>query len=302
MASLLVVIELVDERPRPSSLELLGQARRIGTEVGATVYAVAACSAPPGYGDDDLIAVLSRHGADKVLIATSPTHAGPMRWGTHGASVLAACSLMPPTLLLLADGAGARDLGGRVASRLGAAAVCDAYIELEGGNVAVWQGAGESALRVAQGEDDGLEFTVLALVPPGRYEVSIGDEEAEVEMLDLPQPERDFTDLGDGGDWPTVSVLGDGEPATALARALGGTTGPLGAAELRIGIGGGCSRLELFAQDASCRVALGVDPAEAPDVPHAQYALAGAPADLARDLCSAVNARAGAVGQGGGQA
>src|SRR4051812_5160599 len=115
MASLLVVIELIDDRPRPASLELLGQARRIGSDLGATVYAVAACARPPGYGDDDLIAVLSRHGADKVLLATSETHAGPMRWGTHGGVVLSACGVMHPTLVLLADGDGARDLGGRVA-------------------------------------------------------------------------------------------------------------------------------------------------------------------------------------------
>src|SRR5262245_14942078 len=126
MASVLVVIELVDDRPRPASLELLGQARRIGSELGATVYAVAACACPPGYGDDDLIAVLSRQGADKVLLATAEVHAGPMRWGTHGAAVMAACELMRPTLVLLSDGEGGRDLGARVAARLGAAAICDA--------------------------------------------------------------------------------------------------------------------------------------------------------------------------------
>ena len=56
-----------------------------GSSLGATVYAVAACDRTPGWGEDDLVAALSRHGADKVLLAAGPAHAGPLRWGGHGA-------------------------------------------------------------------------------------------------------------------------------------------------------------------------------------------------------------------------
>ena len=56
--------------------------------LGATVYAIVPCGSKPGYGEDDPIAVLSRHGADKVLVAVEEAHAGPLRWGTHGGAVL----------------------------------------------------------------------------------------------------------------------------------------------------------------------------------------------------------------------
>lgn len=283
MASLLVVIELIGDRPRPASLELLGQARRVASSLGATVYAVAPCTGTPGYGDDDLIAILSRTGADKVLLAASEAHAAPLRWGTHGGAVLAACALMHPVLVMLADGEGARDLGGRVASRLGAAALCDAYVEACDGRLVIGEGEGG---RLGPARLDGeLDFAVLALVPPGRYAPATGDEEAEVEVLEPPSAERDFELVGDGGDWPTCSVLGEGEVATQLARALGGTTGGLGAAELRIAIGEGCERLAGFRGESSCRIAVGES---ASRVSAAHYAVEGPAAELGRALAEAL--------------
>jgi hypothetical protein len=286
VASLLVVIELVGDRPRPASLEVLGQARRVATGLGATLYAVVPCAAPPGYGEDDVIAVLSRHGADKVLLAVAESHAGPLRWGTHGGAVLTACGLTRAMLVLLADGPGGRDLGGRVASRLGAAALSDAFLEVEGDEVVLWQG-GKAAGAPARLEG-GLDFRVLALIPAGRYRLAPGDEEAEVEMLEPPEPERDFEAAGDGGPWPRCVVLGEGPPADTLLAALPGARAEdVAGAELRIAVGAGCQRLLALGGEPSCRVALGPDEGSAT---FASYVVDGDPLELAGALAAAVTA------------
>jgi len=289
VASLLVVIELVGDRPRPASLEVLGQARRVATSLGATLYAVVPCTAPPGYGEDDVIAVLSRGGADKVLLAMAETHAGPMRWGTHGGAVLTACGLTRAMLVLLADGPGARDLGGRVASRLGAAALSDAFLEIEADEVVLWQGgkADGDAARL----EGGLDFRVLALVPAGRYPLAAGDEEAEVEMLEPPDPERDFEGGGDAGDWPRCVVLGEGPAAEALVAAVpGARTEDAAGVELRLAVGPGCRRLTELGGEPSCRVALG--PA-AGDETRASYVVEGDPLELVGGLTAKMAAGAG---------
>jgi hypothetical protein len=279
MANLIVVIELVGERPHPASLEVLGQARRIGTELGATVYAVAPCASRPGYGDDDLIAVLSRHGADKVLFASAAAHAGPMRWGTHGAAILVACATMQPLLLLLADTHGARDLTGRLAARLGAAYLADAWLEIEGSELALYQGGGGAPARRLGGE---LDFTVVAAIPPGRYATATGGEEAEVELLEVPGfPGPDFAEVDEPATGPCAAVLGEGAPAAALAEALHGAVGAAGAGTaLAVSLGASFDGIS-----AAMRVALGH---HASACGSAHYAVEGDPDQLALELAGAV--------------
>ncbi len=68
MANILTYIELEENEASPRSLAALNRGRIIATELGATLYAVLPCAATPSYDDDDIIAVLSRHGADKVIL------------------------------------------------------------------------------------------------------------------------------------------------------------------------------------------------------------------------------------------
>ena len=77
MANILVYIELAGDRPAAASLETLGEARRIASFLGATLYAVLPCVSPPAWGEDDIIAVLSRHGADKVVLTAAPEEIPP---------------------------------------------------------------------------------------------------------------------------------------------------------------------------------------------------------------------------------
>jgi hypothetical protein len=289
VANLLVLIELVGERPHPGSLEALGQARRLATSLGATVYAVAPCAATPGYGDDDLIAVLSRHGADKVLLATAESYGGPPRWGTLGSLLLTVCHLLPPTLLLCATTDGARDFAPRVAARLGAALLADAWIDLQGDGLSLFDGSGDTACRL----DGELEYPVVAMIPPGRYLPARGDEEAEVEMLEPRASDApDFEEAGWEADRPLAVVLGSGPAAEQLAAALDGVTaGGNGSARLAVAIAAPAVapaptiEQALASAHAEAKVALGPG---AVFCSTARYAVEGDPERLADELASAV--------------
>jgi len=128
VANIHAYIELAGDQPAESSLEALGEGRRIASALGATLHAVVACAIPPR-GADGLIETLGRHGADKVVLVSAPELAGPLLHATHGPAVAAACEKAPPALVLLAATAGGRDLAPRLAARLGAAYLAEASVE-----------------------------------------------------------------------------------------------------------------------------------------------------------------------------
>src|SRR6476646_1080747 len=184
MANVLCVVELHQGRALPVSLEVLGQARRVSTELGATLYAVVALPRAPSWSDDDLVATLAHHGADKVVIATDEgldQQGGgeELRWGTHGAALAAVCDLLSPSLLLFGATPTARAVAARAAARIGAAFLHEAWVEAREGALALFEGAGNDA-RTLEGE---LEFAVVATVPAGRYQRATGDDESEVEVV-----------------------------------------------------------------------------------------------------------------------
>jgi hypothetical protein len=226
VANVLCVIELCDGRALPVSLEALGQARRVSTELGATLYAVVALARAPSYGEDDLIVQLAAHGADKVVIATDETLGGgdDLRWGTHGGPLGAACDLLSPSLLLFGQTPPAREVAARAAARMGAAFLVDAWVEAADGKLQLWQGSGRDAFALLDGE---LEFAVVATLPPGRYMPAESDDEAEVEVITTAGRPADFDELG----WqidsrPRALIITDGwqhvQAAETLAGALGG--------------------------------------------------------------------------------
>ncbi len=120
MAGILVHIELAGESPHPFSLESLKTARRIASDLGATLYAVLPCDAPPLYDENDIIALLSRSGADKVILMTHPSLGSPPRFFGHGSALLDACRQFRPSLLFVPETLGGRDIAPAVASSLGA--------------------------------------------------------------------------------------------------------------------------------------------------------------------------------------
>jgi hypothetical protein len=278
VANILCVIEVAQGKPRPVCLEALGQARRLGTHLGATVYAVVPMPKSPKFAEDDLITNLSQHGADKVVLVTDealePT-AASMRWGTHGVAIATASDLLPPSLLLFGATAGAREVAARAAARLGAAYLPEAWLEMEGDRLVAWRGSGAGAARL-EGE---LEFPLVATIPPGRYRPAEGFDEAEVEVIAASGRSPDFEELGPDGEAPPALVLCSDGPersaAAALALALGGEVGLSGRGEAPLVLSLGPATEEIVAE---ARVGLG------PQASGVDYAVEGDAAELARAL------------------
>jgi electron transfer flavoprotein alpha subunit len=284
VANVLCVVELLQGRALPVSLEVLGQARRLSTELGATLYAVVALPRAPSWSDDDLVATLAAHGADKVVIATDETLGGgeELRWGTHGAALAAVCDLLSPSLLLFGATPTAREVAARAAARIGAAYLHEAWLEARDGELTLFEGAGADA-RTLDGE---LEFAVVATVPAGRYAVAIGDDEAEVEVVATSGRGADFDEIGSEADGrPAAIVLVDAATRAAgetLAKAIGGEVSDGksgGAARLAITLGPPCPA----GVERRVRLGSGGD---------ADYAVAGEPAALAQALARAIEASA----------
>jgi electron transfer flavoprotein alpha subunit len=282
VANIVVVIEVEDGRARPVCLEVLGQARRVGSTLGATVYALAPLPEAPRFDDDDLIAVLGRHGADKVVLITDeslPATSDRIRWGTHGGALAAVSELLPPSLLLFGATIGGRELAARAATRLGAAFLHEAWIEVQGDRLALWQGEGEAARSL----DADLEFPVVATVPPGRYPPAAGCDEAEVEVIATPAPLSDFEEL-DEAEAPVALVMTAGAgaaEAAALAEAVAGrVVDPAHAVEARLALSLGPPLTGVLAE---VRVALGDSRTAG-----AHYAVEGEAAQVARALAAAL--------------
>src|SRR3954469_24062788 len=159
MANVLVVIELSEGKAMPVCLEALGQARRLSTHLGATLYAVVPMAQAPSYGEDDLIAQLAQHGADKVVLVTDESLGGasdPMRWGTHGPAIAMVSDMLPPSLLLFGATPGGREMGPRAAARMGAAFLSEAWVEMQDAKIQLWEGSGAEARAIVT--DGDLEF------------------------------------------------------------------------------------------------------------------------------------------------
>jgi electron transfer flavoprotein alpha subunit len=228
VANVIVVIEEQDAEPRPASIEALGLARRISSRLGATLAAAVILPAPPHYGENDLIARLAAHGADKVLLLID-RHAGDdVRWDTHGPSLSKMVELVPSALILFAATSFGRELAPRLAAKVGAALLTRGWMEVEEDGMRLLEGTEESARRIELFEGE-LEFPVVATIPGGRYEPAYGDEEAEVEVVYIEDHPIELEKLEDETDpAATARVMhAPGAPppaAFALAKALGGET------------------------------------------------------------------------------
>jgi electron transfer flavoprotein alpha subunit len=287
MANVLCVVELLAGRALPVSLEVLGQARRVSSALGATLYAVLSLPRPPSWSDDDLVATLAAHGADKVVIATDERLAAQEhveadteaweepRWGTHGAALAAVCDLLAPSLVLFGATPQAREVAARTAARIGAAYLIDAWVEADDSGLRLSEGEPENGRRL----DGELEFAVVATVPPGRYEVARGDDEAEVEVVATSSHGTDFEQIGWESDpRPNIVVVSDTErrgAADRLARVLGAAVDAPGRPRLAIALGAPCPV-------ADRRVRLGDGPTDC------EYAIAGDADKLADALADAL--------------
>ena len=101
MANILVYIELEDGDATRASLSALNHGRRLASQLGAALYALLPCKAPPGWDENDIITVISRHGADKVILVTNPGLDIPPSAEVLGPVLANACKRFPPRVVLL---------------------------------------------------------------------------------------------------------------------------------------------------------------------------------------------------------
>ena len=171
----------------PASLEALGQARRLGTAFGLSVYALVPLPSEPDSGDEDITARCGRYGADKVVMLTGEglQSESEMRFAGYSGALLAACAQLPPRLLLIGDTPAARDIAPRLASRLGAAYLPrGAALDVEG-ELVLYDETGTPVIvdpepAVMEGMPLPPPPPVLVTVPPGRFQFAAGTHDAEM--------------------------------------------------------------------------------------------------------------------------
>ena len=278
MANILCYIEQAGGEATPSSLETLGQARRLGTTLGATVFAVITIDKAPGYGDDDLLAKIAAGGADKILLVVGESlRDAPVAatWESHGAALAAAWDVCQPALALLPATSSGRELGPRAAARVGAAFLHEAFVEVRDGDLMLAEGRGATA-RLLPSD---LDFPVVMTISPGRYAAAAGDEEAEVEVLQVGVAPRFAEEAG----WRAPAPL---RARIELPAALSALELPaiLSHAERVPAIDGVNSvLLELDTGKGPIRIALGEGAGQSD---RADFAAEGSPAELLARLCA----------------
>jgi electron transfer flavoprotein alpha subunit len=231
VANFLVYMELVDQAPTWGSLLALRQGRALASELGATLYAVLPCAEPPIYGDNDIIAVLSRQGADKVILMTHGNLAGAPRFAAHGEALLTAAAQFPPTLFLLPDGSAALDLAPRMAARLGAVYAFHPEFRVETGETLILDQPTFDGTARWQLSSTDLEHPVVAVVAPDprALDEARGGEEAEVVVISP----------GLGGTASPTSPAGETAAPTA-------TQSPGGPGDCQILVGAGAATGETW--------------------------------------------------------
>jgi electron transfer flavoprotein alpha subunit len=188
VANLLVYIELRDKEATPASLCALNAGRKVASGVGATLYALLPCSAPPSYGNDDIIAVLSRHGADKVILVTGPDLDEVPLHATHGEAVRAACVQFRPRLVLLPGSSAGRDIAPRLAMQLGAHYLSDVELQPLEDDFRLTGITFRRRFRLSESLRATSAPLVATLIAHGTPR-AVGDDEAEVVMLQSPAGE-----------------------------------------------------------------------------------------------------------------
>jgi electron transfer flavoprotein alpha subunit len=262
LANILVHIELKENEASVASLAALTAGRTVATRLGATLYALLPCASPPSYGTDDIITVLSRHGADKVILVAHPSLNAPPLYATHGKAVLAACEQFRPRLLLFAASAAGQDIAPRVAATIGAELAANVRLTCDDGGVTLTGTVFRRRYLLTVAPRLAAAPLVATLVrgdPPR----PIGDEEAEVIVTHGSMPDTPGLEIrgcrGAPRSDPATAriVVGGGggvcgKEGFALVRRLAALLGgaPAGSetacsanvaeTELQVGLGGSC--------------------------------------------------------------
>ena len=277
MANFAVWVETRRGRPLPVVLEALGQARRLASQLGATLYAIVTREDRPDEAKE-LSTLLGRHGADRVVWFSSPAlgERDGARWMSHGPALQAFVDTFQPALFLFPATPNGRELGRRCAARSSAALLSDGGVDVKDDALSLTDRLDpDSGTAVTFSEP--VDFPVVALVPPGRYQAVQGGDDCEGELVQLAEPSNDLMLVEELSASPRVKVLagkGLSKLAGELANALGGQT-KTGAIEWLIAVG----EVEMQGPGGPLRVQLGGQ-----SDPKAAYRLEGDPKEHATAL------------------
>jgi len=183
------MLEFLNSEPLCSSLEALGQARRLGSAVGMTVYALAPMQEVSPQARERLGPVLGHFGADGVVMLTSDAMVSEseLRFSPYARALLQACEELPPKLFLLADTPAARDIAPRLAARIGGIYLAAGEPVCEQSALRLYDATGQLILVC----DDPLAdemfaptmVPVVMTLPAGRYAVSRGSSAVPVRFI-----------------------------------------------------------------------------------------------------------------------
>ncbi|HNF95947.1 MAG TPA: hypothetical protein PKI49_02855 [Pseudomonadota bacterium] len=189
MANVLVMLEFLDSEPLCASLEALGQARRLGSALGLTVYALVPMQSIAPQKRQQLGQLLGYYGADSVVMLTSdaPRAESELRFAPYARALLQACDELPPKLWLMADTPAARDVAPRLAARLGGVFLSHGEPVCEHAGLRIYDADGQP-LAVS---DDPLAdemfapmmVPVVMTLPAGRYALSRGSTAVPVRFM-----------------------------------------------------------------------------------------------------------------------
>lgn len=189
MANVLVMLEFLDSEPLCASLEALGQARRLGSAFGLTVYALVPMQSLTPQKREQLGQLLGYYGADSVVMLTSdaPRAESELRFSPYARALLQACDELPPKLLLMADTPAARDIAPRLAARIGGIFLPHGEPVCEHAALRIYDADGQQILV----SDDPLAdemfaptmVPVVMTLPAGRYAMSRGSTAVTVRFM-----------------------------------------------------------------------------------------------------------------------
>jgi electron transfer flavoprotein alpha subunit len=217
VANILVYIELVGNEASEPSLRALNRGREVASTLGATLYALLPCADTPSYDDEDIIAVLSRYGADKVILISHPRLGPPAFYATHGEALLAACRQFPPKLLLFPVSAEGRELAPRLAIALRSVYVADAALEFDGAGFLVSRLIFRRQY-VTREPLSSFERPVVMTLAGNDPPKAMGDDEAEVVVIHAPVDPSPPLEVLEGPTLPT-------SPSLHADRVVGGGAG-----------------------------------------------------------------------------
>ena len=194
MASVVVFIELRDDRATAPSRRALAAARGVSDELGASVYALLATGALAQDALDRLSTDLGLAGADKILFCADATLAAPALDLTHGALLGDVAEKLRPLLFMFPAGSAGRELGPALAVRTGAVYCPDSTCDIVPPMIDQPFAEPQLRLRRRRAAGDGtreiclrdLERPVVALIGFTGPHAAGGREAAEIEMLTCP--------------------------------------------------------------------------------------------------------------------